>query len=143
MVLDSEKGGRVLGIDPGEKRFGLALSDPLGITAQGLETLEITKKSDWIDRVHDIIEEYRVRLVVLGLPLAMSGGEIEGTGRSRELAREIKEHCGVEVILRDERMTSKEAERVMRGEGRIRDAGDIDKLSAVLLLQGYLDERNA
>ena len=134
-------GARVLGIDPGTVRWGLALSDPLGITAQGLETFTGSGEADFVEHVARLVEENEVGTVVIGLPLAMHGGEIEGSGRSRALARRIEERCGVAVELRDERMTSLEAERVLRQAGRIRDAGDVDRLAAVLLLQAWLDER--
>jgi putative Holliday junction resolvase len=138
---DDGNGGRVLGVDPGTKRTGLAVSDGLGLTAQGLPTFEGGPK-ELAARISAIAAEYGVDCVVVGLPLSMSGGEIEGTRRSRELAALIESECGLDVILRDERMTSLEAERVMRHEGRIRNAADIDRLAAVILLQGYLDERS-
>jgi putative Holliday junction resolvase len=132
---------RIMGVDPGTKRFGLAVSDPLLVTAQGLETFEAERDVDFIEHLRGLIELYGVGIVVLGLPLSMSGGDIEGTERSRGLAGRIRKECGVEVELRDERMTSLEAERVLAQGGRISAAGDVDRLAAVLLLQGYLDER--
>ena len=141
MNLSDETGCRILGIDPGTKRYGFAVCDPLGITAQGLDTFEPADARELMARIGDLISEYQARAVVIGLPLSMSGGEIEGTERSRELAGLIGERFAVDVVLRDERMTSIEAERVLRTEGRIRNAGDIDRLSATLLLQSYLDER--
>ena len=141
MNLSDETGCRILGIDPGTKRYGFAVCDPLGITAQGLDTLEPADNGELFARIGELITEYKVTVIVIGLPLSMSGGEIEGTERSRELADRIQEKYSVEVVLRDERMTSLEAERVLRTEGRIRNAGDIDRLSATLLLQSYLDER--
>jgi len=140
----SESGGsgyRVLGIDPGEKRIGLAISDPLGVTAQGLETFEVGKGIDFIDFLRDLVDRYRVTVVVLGAPLALGGKEIEGTERSRRFADRIRRELGIEVVLRDERMTSLEAERVLEEGGGLGDAGNIDRLSAVLLLQSYLDEK--
>jgi putative Holliday junction resolvase len=138
----SNVAGRVLAIDPGTKRTGLAMSDELGITAQGLETYT----GSWqmlIEHVGRLAGEYGIISVVIGLPLSMSGVELEGARRSRELAAEIEKEYGIEVVLRDERMTSLEAERVMKQEGRIKNAGDIDRLSAVLLLQSYIEERGA
>jgi len=134
--------GRVLGVDPGTKRTGLAVSDELGVTAQGLPTFERGGAKGLAAHIAALAAEYGATEVVVGLPLSMSGGDIEGTRRSRELAALIERECGLGVILRDERMTSLEAERVMRQEGRIRNAADIDRLAAVLLLQGYLDERS-
>lgn len=132
---------RVLGIDPGTVRWGLALSDPLRITAQGLETFSGGDETAFVEHVARLVDENGVETVVIGLPLAMHGGEIEGSARSRALADRIVGRCGVAVELRDERMTSREAERVLGQEGRIRRAGDIDRLAAVLLLQSWLDER--
>jgi len=130
---------RILGIDPGTKRVGLAVSDELGITAQGLDTHNIKTDEAFKLFLKDLLARYNIGVVVLGTPLSMSGGEIEGTERSRELASFIERECGARVELVDERMTSLEAERVLREQGRIREAGDIDRLAAVLLLQGYLD----
>ncbi len=130
---------RVLGIDPGTRRTGLAISDPLGFTAQGLKTFYSGKGQKLIDYIHDLINEYGVETVVIGMPLSMSGKEIEGSQRSRRLKKDIEERAGVEVLLVDERMTSLESERVIREAGGIKDKGDIDRLSAVLILQSYLD----
>ena len=134
--------GRILAIDPGTKRNGLAVSDELGITAQGLETYTGTWRA-LVEHVGRLADEYVIITVVIGLPLSMSGAELEGAGRSRELAAAIEKEYGIDVVLRDERMTSLEAERVMKQEGRIKNAGDIDRLSAVLLLSSYLEERGA
>jgi putative Holliday junction resolvase len=130
---------RALAIDPGTKRIGLAVSDELGLTAQGLDTYEFTGNDAFIGFLKDLKKRYNIGTVVLGEPRAMSGGEIEGTERSRELAGLIERELDVRVVLVDERMTSLEAERVLKQTGRIREAGDIDRLAAVLLLQGYLE----
>jgi len=140
-MTDKEEIGspRILGIDPGTRRTGLAISDPLGFTAQGLKTFYSGKGEKLIDHISGLIGEYGVETVVIGMPLSMSGEEIEGSKRSRMLKKEIEERADVEVLLVDERMTSLESERVIREAGRIRDKGDIDRLSAVLILQSYLD----
>jgi putative Holliday junction resolvase len=139
-MQDSDsKNTRILGIDPGTKRVGFAVSDELGITAQGLDTYNITSEDAFRVFLKGLLSRYNIGVVVLGKPLSMSGGEIEGTERSRELASFIERECGARVELVDERMTSLEAERVLKEQGRIREAGDIDRLAAVLLLQGYLD----
>lgn len=134
--------GRILAIDPGTKRTGLALSDELGITAQGLETYTGPQKN-LVEHVGSLAGEYGIMTVVIGLPLSMSGEELENAKYSRELASAIEKTLGIVTVLRDERMTSLEVERVMKQEGRIKKAGDIDKLSAVLLLMSYLEERGA
>lgn len=135
------RAGRVLAIDPGERRVGLALSDGLGVTAQGLDTFETRGAGDLLERLGALIAEHGVETVVVGEPRALSGGEIDGTVRARELAEAIRGRFGVEVVLADERMTSKEAERILAAGDRRYGKKDIDKLAAVLLLQVYLDGR--
>jgi len=141
MAEKKNNAARVLAIDPGAKRIGLAVSDSLGITAQGLETFETGKGRDLLDHLDAIIERNAITTVVVGLPLSMRGEDIEGSERSRALAERIVERFGVEVVLQDERMTSLEAERTLRSGERSFDARDVDKLAAVLLLQSYLDAR--
>lgn len=141
MVESDKRTARVLAIDPGTKRTGLAMSDPLGMTAQGLDTFAAGAGKDLLDHLGGLIELYGIATVVVGLPLSMQGKDIEGSVRSRSLAARITERFGIDVRLMDERMTSLEAERVLRSGDRSFDRGDIDKLSAMLLLQSYLDER--
>ncbi|MFA4947716.1 MAG: Holliday junction resolvase RuvX [Candidatus Krumholzibacteriia bacterium] len=141
MVESNRNTGRVLAIDPGSKRTGLAMSDPLGMTAQGLDTFEAGAGKTFLDHLGGLIELHGIDRVVVGLPLSMQGKDIEGSVRARALAARITERFGLDVHLMDERMTSLEAERVLRSGDRSFDRGDIDKLSAMLLLQSYLDER--
>jgi putative Holliday junction resolvase len=136
------RGGRILGIDPGTKRHGIAVSDELGITAQGLDTFEIAKGIAFNDYLRDLIAMYNIERAVVGMPLSMGGGDIAGTEMARELAERIRREFDFPVVLRDERLSSREAERILREQGRIKNAGDIDRLAAVLLLQSYLDEIN-
>ena len=135
-------GGRILAVDPGTVRTGLAVSDELGITAQGIETYT-GPRAGLVEHLGSLAAEYDIITVVIGLPLSMSGEELENAELSRDLASAISGKLGLETVLRDERMTSLEVERLMRQEGRIKDPGDIDRLSAVLLLQSYLEERGA
>ncbi len=81
---------RILCIDPGTKRTGFALSDELGITAQGLSTFEDGAGSKLIEHIAGLVEEYGVSTIVIGKPMSMSGGDIEGTGRSRLLADKLR-----------------------------------------------------
>lgn len=141
-MADERDGRRVLAIDPGTKRWGLAMSDPLGATAQGLETFATGGVRAFLDHVGDLIALHGVGTIVIGEPRSMAGGEIEGTVRSRELAAAIEARFGVAVVLRDERMTSREAERTLAAGDRRSGKADIDRLAAVLLLQSYLDERS-
>ena len=92
---------RILGIDPGTRRCGLAVSDELGATAQGLDTFVVADGVDFVDHVKKLVAEYGIERIVLGMPLSMSGNDIEGTERSRGLAARIELECGVAVVLRD------------------------------------------
>jgi putative Holliday junction resolvase len=130
---------RVLGVDPGGSRTGLAVSDPLGITAQGLETLAEKDQNQVVRHLAGLVDEYGVETVVIGMPLSLGGEEIEPSGRSRLLKKKLEEIRDVRVILMDERMTSLESERVLRKAGRVRNRQAVDKLAAVLILQSYLD----
>ena len=91
MAESNRKTGRVLAIDPGTKRIGLAVSDPLGITAQGLDTFEAGAGKDFLDHLGGLVELHGIDTVVVGLPLSMQGKDIEGSGRSRALASRIAE----------------------------------------------------
>lgn len=128
--------GRILGIDPGERRVGLAVSDPLGITAQGLDTFD-TKTGDVIAHLRTLVTDLEVKCVVVGHPLSMSGRPSESTRRAEALAKKIETALDVDVVMWDERLTSVEAGRVTAGS-RARK-GSVDRVAAVLILQGYLD----
>lgn len=133
--------GRILALDLGRKRIGLAISDELGITAQGLETLERTGRRDDVEALRRLTVQYGVTSILMGDPLHMSGEASRQGEYTREFARELEYKTGLPVTFRDERWTSREAERVLRGSGIAH--GDrkptIDRLSAVILLQSYLD----
>lgn len=136
---------RVLALDLGKKRIGLAVSDELGITAQGLPTLERRNKRVDYAALVSLVREKNIGRIILGLPLRMSG--VEGTQADwvRTFAAEFQAYVDVPIELRDERWTSKQAERVLMGSG-VR-SGDrkpaIDRISAVILLQDYLDSQGA
>jgi putative Holliday junction resolvase len=131
---------RILALDLGKKRIGLALSDPLGITAQGLPTLERTNLRQDLAALARLIEEREVGLILMGHPLHMSGREGRQAEYTREFARRLGEHTGLEVRLWDERLTTAEAERVLKSSGIsiAKRAGAVDKLAAQILLQSYL-----
>jgi putative Holliday junction resolvase len=132
---------RILALDLGKKRIGMALSDELGITAQGLPTLERRNKRSDFAALAAVVRENNVRQIVLGLPLRMSGEEGSQADWARSFAEELKRHVDVPIDLRDERWTSKQAERVLMGSGiRQQDRKPaIDRIAAVILLQDYLD----
>jgi putative holliday junction resolvase len=135
--------GRVLGLDVGLRRIGVAVSDPLGITAQGLETLQRrNKKHDlaWLERV---IREYDVKEIVVGLPLRMSGAEGTQAEKIRVFAEMLAKEFGLPVHFWDERLTSSEANRLLREtELSIEKRGKaVDRMAAVLILQGWMESR--
>lgn len=136
--------GRILALDLGKKRIGLAISDELGITAQGLETLERQGRRDDIESLRRLAAERGVTKFLLGDPLHMSGDASRQGAYTREFAGELERKAGLPVEFRDERWTSREAERTIRGEGVANKSRKptIDMLSAVILLQSYLDAAN-
>jgi putative pre-16S rRNA nuclease len=133
--------GRILALDLGKKRIGLALSDPLGITAQGLPTLQRTNIRGDMAALAGIVAEREVTLLLMGNPLHMSGDAGRQAAYVREFAERLAAHTGVPLKYWDERLTTVEAHRVLRssGIGIEKRAQAIDKLSAVILLESYLD----
>ena len=132
---------RILALDLGKRRIGLAISDPLGITAQGLPNLVRTTKRADLALLQKLIREREVSLVLLGNPIGMRGIEGRQSGWVREFAEAIEKYTGLPVKLWDERLTSVEAGRVLRASGISieKRAAAVDRLSAVILLQSYLD----
>jgi putative Holliday junction resolvase len=137
--------GRILALDLGKKRIGLALSDELGITAQGLETLERRGRRDDIEDLRKLVNLRGVTKILMGDPLHMSGDASRQGEYTREFAGELERKTGLPVEFRDERWTSREAERTLRGSGVAHEKrkATIDRLSAVILLQSYLDSLRA
>ena len=132
---------RILALDLGKKRIGLAISDPLGITAQGLPNLERTNKRTDLETLRQLAHEREVGLFLLGNPMNMRGTEGRQSAWVREFAQALEERTHLPVRLWDERLTSVEAGRVLRssGIGIQKRAAAVDRLSAVILLQSYLD----
>jgi len=132
---------RILALDLGKKRIGMAISDPLGLTAQGLPNLERTTKRADLAALARQVEEREVSLILIGNPLHMSGVEGRQSAWVREFAGELTVYAGRPVRLWDERLTTVEASRVLRssGMGIQKRARAVDRLSAVILLQSYLD----
>jgi putative Holliday junction resolvase len=132
---------RILALDLGKKRIGLAISDPLGITAQGLPNLVRARKRADFALLEQIVRERQVGLILMGNPINMRGDEGRQSGWVREFAQELETRTGLPVKLWDERLTSVEANRVLRSSGISiqKRAAAVDRLSAVILLQSYLD----
>jgi len=133
--------GRILGVDLGSRRIGLAISDGLGLTAQGLDTLERRNKRTDLAILGKLIRERGITEILLGNPLNMRGDAGRQSGWVEEFAVALRKHTGLPVRLWDERLTTVEASRVLResGIGIEKRAAAVDRLSAVILLQSYLD----
>ena len=138
--MDTPK-SRILALDLGKRRIGLAISDPLGITAQGLPNIERRNKRADLAELGALAREREVGLILLGNPINMKGTEGRQSAWVRDFAEAIEKHLGLPVKLWDERLTSVEAGRVLRQSGISieRRAAAVDRLSAVILLQSYLD----
>ena len=136
---------RVLGLDVGSRRIGIAVSDALGITAQGLETLERKNKRWDFEHLRRVIREYEVKEIVVGLPLRMSGIEGTQSEKMRAFGEELQKKFKLPVHLWDERLTSAEANRFLREtELSIEKRGKaVDRMAAVLILQGWMEWRAA
>jgi putative Holliday junction resolvase len=147
METDSSSGNlrevRILGLDVGEKRIGLAISDPLGITAQGLGVLNRQDLATDLAQLLDLARKWRVQEIVVGLPRHLDGRLGGAAPEILELARSLGESLGVKVVTWDERLTTVEAERVLLQAdlSRRRRRKVVDQVAAVLILQGYLDSR--
>lgn len=137
--------GRILALDLGKRRIGLAVSDELGITAQGLETLHRTRVRDDLLKLTQLIRENNVSLILMGNPVNMSGQEGRQSEWARDFAARLEAASGVAVKLWDERLTTVEAMRVLHQSGMSQDkkAQAVDRLSAVILLESYLDSAKA
>ncbi|HXO36096.1 MAG TPA: Holliday junction resolvase RuvX [Candidatus Acidoferrales bacterium] len=135
--------GRVLGLDVGSRRIGIAVSDPLGITAQGLETLQRRNKRQDFAALERIVREYGVRQIVVGLPLRMSGAEGTQSDKMQVFAEDLRKRFRLPVHLWDERLTSAEANRLLR-ETELsieKRAKAVDRMAAMLILQGWMESR--
>ena len=134
---------RILGLDVGSRRIGLAVSDPLGITAQGLETLQRRNKRSDLAALERVIREFDVKEIVVGLPLRMSGLEGTQAEKMQMFAEELRKRFRLPVHMWDERLTSAEANRLLREtELSIEKRGKaVDRMAAVLILQGWMERR--
>lgn len=131
---------RILAVDPGRRRLGLAVTDPLGVTAQGLPSLE--RRRDPVAQVVETCREWEAGLVVVGLPLNMDGSRGPAAIEAESFAAELGRRSGLPVVLQDERLTSVSANRVLIEAGVRRDkrrkGGLVDRAAAALILQAYL-----
>ena len=134
---------RILALDLGKRRIGLALSDELGVTAQGVETMLRTNIREDLARLNELAREKNVSMILIGNPMHMNGREGRQTEWARDFGRRLQETTGIPVEFWDERLTTVEAQRVLRQSGISieKRAKAVDRLAAVLLLESYLDSR--
>lgn len=135
--------GRILGLDVGARRIGVAISDPLGLTAQGVTTLLRRNRRYDLGQLRKLLTEFEVREVVVGNPLRMSGQSGTQSQKMAAFAAQLGHTFALPVHLWDERLSTAEAHRLLDETG-IRDARRkevIDKMAAVLILQSFLDAR--
>ena len=136
---------RILAIDYGRKRIGLALSDALGITAQPLQTLMHKNRRDDIRRLREICREHGVARILVGHPLHLTGEVGEMADEAGRFATRLRKELGIEVELADERLTSWEAEQTAAEtrSARQRSRAPVDAIAAAILLREYLDKKHA
>ena len=137
---------RVMGLDYGSKTIGVAISDPLGLTAQGIEIIrreEENKLRKSLRRIEELIKEYQVEEIVLGFPKNMNNTIGERAEKSLQLKETLERRCKLPVIMLDERLTTVEANRTLM-ESKVRRENRskyVDMIAAVFILQGYLDSK--
>lgn len=135
---------RIMGLDYGSKTVGVAISDALQLTAQGIETIERKEENKLrktLARIEELAKEYEVEKIVIGLPKHMNNTIGERAEKSLELKEKLERRTGLPVVMWDERLTTVMAERVLIESNVRREKRKqyIDKIAAVFILQGYLD----
>ena len=135
---------RLMGLDYGSKTVGVAVSDPLGLTAQGVETVwrkQENKLRQTLARIEELISEYQVERIVLGYPKNMNNTVGERAVKSLEFKEKLEKRTGLPVVMWDERLTTVSANRVLMETGVRREnrKEHVDEIAAVFILQGYLD----
>lgn len=132
---------RILALDFGEKRIGVAVSDPLNIIAQSIGTIERKGIKNDLKKVGELVKEYEAGKIIVGLPLNMDGTEGKSANRAMDFVKELKKEIQVEVEMLDERLTTAQGERVFleADMSRKKRKQNLDKIAAQLILQNYLD----
>ena len=135
---------RIMGLDVGSKTVGVAISDPMGWTAQGIEIIKINEAAGQFGykRVKQLIDEYEVTIVCIGLPKNMNNSIGPRAQASLDYGKKLEELYHINVVYQDERLTTVQAERMLVEQGNVSRAKRkkvIDKVAAVMILQNYLD----
>jgi putative Holliday junction resolvase len=134
--------GRILALDPGEARMGVAISDEHRVLARGLTTLSGRARSQWIMRLKELVERFQVEEIVVGLPRNMNGSLGPRAQAALSFAEEVRSQLGIPVRTWDERLSTVSARRALIESGTRRSARSreaLDRVSAAIILQGYLD----
>jgi putative Holliday junction resolvase len=132
---------RILSLDFGEKRIGVAVSDALNITAQSVGTIERKGIKNDLKKIKDLVQEYAAAILIVGLPLNMNGTEGKSANRAVDFVNELKKEIDIRVEMIDERLTTAQGERIFLEAdlSRKKRKKNIDKIAAQLILQNYLD----
>jgi putative Holliday junction resolvase len=135
---------RIIALDYGNRRIGVAISDPSQMIALPLETLEHKNLISTVQRLAGLIQDYHVDKIVLGYPLSLRGGKTAYTRKVEHFGKKIEVNLGLPVIFWDERFSSVQAQRAMvaMNEKPSRNKAKIDQLAAVLILQNYLESQS-
>ncbi len=137
------KSGRLLAIDFGERRIGIAVTDPLQITAQARETLQVRDWREAISRIKAMAGELQIQGIVIGLPVSLNGNEGTMADKVRKFADALQREIQLPIVLWDERLTSLQAERTLR-EFNLKPSehkDKVDRLAAYFLLRNFLDSQ--
>ena len=139
---------RILSIDFGERRVGLAISDPTGTIAQGLETITYNSDEDLFNALEQVIEKYQVDSLVIGMPFNMNGTIGERGEATKRFIGKLQTHFGLPIYKEDERLTTSIAHQTriklgkkLKGKKK-KQKGKIDRMAATLILQGFLDKNH-
>lgn len=136
--------GRIVGLDFGLRRIGIAISDPLQVVASALPTLDVIgKPEERAEKLLSLLAPYSPVLIVVGLPLRLDGTSSEMTDHARSFAKLLGQLASLPVVLWDERLTSAQADRTLRQANltRKKRAAHVDQVSAAIVLQNYLDSQ--
>lgn len=137
---------RILGLDFGSKTVGVAVTDALGMTAQGVEIIRRdspNKLRRTLARIEQLIKEYEVELIVLGYPVMLDGTEGDRVEKTREFAQKLYNRCGVEIVYQDERLTTVEAYEIMDEVGIKKEDRYkyVDQIAATIILEDYMNSK--
>ena len=142
--MDKKRLSRVLGLDFGERRIGLALSDPLGIIAKPLTIIDRKKTADHISRISEIVSERKITSIVVGLPLTLKGGYSKQTEIVLAFIDQLKSDLQIPIMTIDERLSSVAAEKALQAQAvkTGHNKGRVDETAAAIFLQEYLDSQS-